>query len=141
MYIGISYGVKKQRHIKVDVLLIVLKEKQKLLLTILANIIFLVFALFVVRYGYDISQRILGFGQTSPALKIPMGIVYMATPIGMGLTAIRIVQQLIKQFKALFGKEEFEVVTEAERELDREDVKDNLEEAKDKMEATEDKMD
>lgn len=115
VYIGISYGAKKQRHIKVDVMLLLLKDKGKIVLNIVSNIIFLIFCIIVVRYGSDIAMKLLGFGQKSPALQIPMGFVYLATPIGMGLTAIRIIQNLIQQFKALFGKENDHVETEMER--------------------------
>ncbi|WP_096199029.1 TRAP transporter small permease [Bacillus sp. FJAT-45350] len=120
VYLGISYGVKKQRHIKVDVVLMLLKDRGKILLSIFANLIFLGFAIFVVIYGYGIASQILNLGQKSPALQIPMGYVYMATPIGMGLTAIRIVQQIVKQVQALRGKDEFDVRTEQERLLESE---------------------
>ena len=133
VYIGISYGVKKQRHLKVDVALLLLKNKGKIILNIIANLIFLVFAIFVVIYGYDIAQQLLGWGQTSPALKIPMGLVYMATPVGMALTAIRIIQQLVKQFMALLGKEEFEVKTEQDLILEKEVIEDNVDPARNKM--------
>lgn len=103
VYIGISYGVKKDRHIKVDVALLLLKEKGKIILTIIANLLFIVFAIFVIRYGYDIANQLLNFGQKSPANQIPMGLVYMATPVGMGLTLIRLIQNLIKHIKALRG--------------------------------------
>jgi len=134
VYIGISYGVKKQRHIKVDVLLLILKDKQKLIINIVANILFLTFAIFAVIYGYRISQQLLGFGQTSAGLKVPMGLVYMATPVGMGLTSIRIVQQLIKQFKALFGKGEFDIKTEQEKMIEVGEVQDEVEKARNKTE-------
>lgn len=101
VYIGISYGVKKDRHIKVDVALLLLKEKGKIILTIISNLLFIVFAVFVIRYGFDIASQLLNFGQKSPANQIPMGLVYMATPIGMGLTLIRLIQNLIKHIKAL----------------------------------------
>lgn len=113
VYIGISYGVKKDRHIKVDVVLLLLKDKGKIILSIISNLLVLFFALFVIRYGYDIASQLLGFGQKSPANQIPMGLVYMATPIGMGLTVIRLIQKLIKQIKALRG--DFVVDTEAEK--------------------------
>jgi TRAP-type C4-dicarboxylate transport system permease small subunit len=122
VYIGISYGVKKQRHIKVDVMLLLLKDKGKLILSTLANVLFLVFCLFVIRYGYDIATQLLQFGQKSPANKIPMGLVYMATPIGMGLTSIRIIQNIVNQVKAFLGKGEAEVKTERERLVEREGV-------------------
>lgn len=120
VYIGISYGVKKQRHIKVDVVLILLKDKMKIALTVVANLIFLAFAMYVIIYGYSIAEKLLAWGQTSPALGLPMGYVYLATPIGMSLTAFRIVQQLIKQLKSLFGEEQFEVKSEHELLLERE---------------------
>ncbi|PYZ92190.1 TRAP transporter permease DctQ [Salipaludibacillus keqinensis] len=133
VYIGISYGVKKQRHIKVDVMLLLLKDKGKIILNIISNVIFLSFAIFVVVYGYDISRQLLGWGQTSPALHIPMGFVYLATPVGMALTSIRIIQQMIKQFKALLGKEEFQVKTEKEAILENKEIQDQMDSAKNKM--------
>lgn len=115
VYIGISYGVKKQRHVKVDVLLLLLKQKGQIILNIIANLFFMAFAVFVVIYGYDIANQLLQFGQKSPANQIPMGLVYMATPIGMGLTIIRLIQNLIKLFMSLLGKGDFREETEAEQ--------------------------
>lgn len=112
VYIGISYGVKKDRHIKVDVALLLLKDRGKIILTIIANLLFIMFAIFVIRYGYDIASQLLVFGQKSPANQIPMGLVYMATPIGMGLTLIRLIQNLIKHIKALRGNYHAETETE-----------------------------
>jgi len=58
IYIGISYGVKKQRHISVDVILTVLSNKGKIFLTMFGNLVFLGFAIFVVIYGYDLSLKL-----------------------------------------------------------------------------------
>ncbi|WP_088105783.1 TRAP transporter small permease [Halalkalibacter urbisdiaboli] len=115
VYVGISYGVKKQRHIKVDLLLLAFKDKGRIILNIIANLLFLAFAIFVIRYGYDIASKLLAFGQRSPANQIPMGYIYMAAPVGMGLTALRLIQNLIKQFKALLGKGGTEIKTELEK--------------------------
>jgi TRAP-type C4-dicarboxylate transport system permease small subunit len=122
VYLGISYGVKKQRHIKVDIVLILLKDKWKIVLNIIANLIFLAFAVFVIIYGYSIADRLLSFGQTSPALQLPMGLVYLATPVGMGLTAFRLIQQLIQLIRTLFGNESFDVKTEQERLLENQEM-------------------
>ena len=103
VYIGISYGVKKQRHISVDIAFLLLKDRGKLILQMIANILFLVFAIFVVLYGYDTSAKLLEFGQKSPANQIPMGFVYLAAPVGMALAGIRIIQNLIVQFQSLFS--------------------------------------
>ncbi|MEH7245462.1 TRAP transporter small permease [Neobacillus niacini] len=105
VYLGISYGVKKQRHIKIDAVFLLLKDKGKIVLAIVGNLLFLAFAIFVLVYGYDIAMKLLTWGQTSPALHIPVGLVYLAGPVGMGLTAIRLLQQLFQQGKELFKKE------------------------------------
>ncbi|OIJ11551.1 TRAP transporter small permease protein [Anaerobacillus arseniciselenatis] len=115
VYIGISYGVKKQRHIKVDAFLLLFKEKGKLVFNIIANLLFLAFAIYVVIYGYTITERFLELGQKSPANQIPMGLIYLAAPFGMAITSIRLIQNLIKQIKTLFGKDDFTVKTELER--------------------------
>jgi TRAP-type C4-dicarboxylate transport system permease small subunit len=115
VYIGISYGVKKQRHINVDVVLLALNDKGKIILNMFAKLVFLAFAIFVVIYGYGLSMQLLGWGQTSPGLGIPMAYVYMAAPAGMLLTSIRLIQQLYMQIQTLRGKENFTVQTEAEK--------------------------
>ncbi|MFB5662300.1 TRAP transporter small permease [Alteribacillus sp. HJP-4] len=126
VYIGISYGVKKQRHIKVDVLLVLLKERGKIILGLIANLLFLGFAIFVIFVGYGVVEQQMGFGQTSPSLKVPMSLVYAATPVGMALTSFRIIQQMIKQVLALMGKREFKVKTEMDEVLESGEVQENL---------------
>ncbi|WP_411953990.1 TRAP transporter small permease [Alkalibacillus sp. S2W] len=121
VYIGISYGVKKQRHIKVDVLLILLKDKWKVVLSLFANLLFLIFAALVVYYGTDISRNLLELGQKSPALQVEMGLVYMAAPIGMGLTVIRLIQNMYNQVLMLLGKKSMDVADERERIVEEEE--------------------
>lgn len=129
VYMGISYGVKKQRHIKVDVLLLLFKDKGKVALNFAANFIFLLFALFVVVYGSSIAVYILGWGQTSPALSIPMGLVYLAAPVGMGAAAIRLIQQMVKQYTFLKGGQVNKEEVTADRMTDNYGVSDELEES------------
>ncbi|WP_082235407.1 TRAP transporter small permease [Halobacillus massiliensis] len=95
IYVGISYGVKKRRHISVDAMMLLFKDKAKIYFSILANVLFLVFCGFVVFYGSGIVSQLLAFGQTTPALQIPTAIVYAAPPVGMGLAGIRLIQNII----------------------------------------------
>lgn len=99
VYIAISYGVKQQRHISVDALQLVLKQRGKHVLAIIANGFFLLFALLMLVYGTKNAVALLTYGQSTPATQIPMGLVYLAAPVGMGLTAIRLIQQLIYLFQ------------------------------------------
>ena len=105
VYLGISYAVKTERHMRIDVLHLVLKDKGKAILGIIGNLVFLAFAVFAIVYGSQISMKLLTWGQTSPALSIPVGLVYLAGPVGMGLTAIRLIQQLVQHTRFFTGKE------------------------------------
>jgi TRAP-type C4-dicarboxylate transport system permease small subunit len=105
VYMGISLGAKKKRHMSVDVVSLAFKDKGKIILSMIGNLLFLAFALFVSINGYQVTMKLLTWGQSSPALNIPVGLVYLAGPIGMGLTAIRLLQQLFHQIKRLVDKE------------------------------------
>lgn len=101
VYIGVSYAVKKQKHIKIDVLLLILQGKSKMLLQIIGSFVFLLFSTLMLIYGSKITFQLLSWGQSTPALGIPMGFVYLATPVGLGLTTIRLIQRLRTQFQTL----------------------------------------
>ena len=61
------------------------------------------FAVFLVRYGWMVSSRMLTQGQLSPMLKLPTGMVYMLIPIGVALMAV---YYTIHTFENLKDKEE-----------------------------------
>jgi TRAP-type C4-dicarboxylate transport system permease small subunit len=105
VYLGVSYAVKQDRHMRIDVVFLALKGKMKIVLAMAGNLMFLFFAVFALIYGYEITMKLLTWGQLSPALKIPVGFVYLAGPVGMGLTAIRLIQNLVSQAKHLASKE------------------------------------
>ena len=97
IYIGVSYGVKKGRHLGVDAFSDLFQEKGKIILAIIANFCFLVFSAIVVYFGFDIVLRIT---RESAALQLPMGWVYAAPVAGMILTMLRLLQRILHQIKA-----------------------------------------
>ena len=105
IYIGISYGVKEQKHVRIDAFLLLLNQKGQMILNFIVNLLFMAFAIFVIIYGTEIASQLLQFGQRSAAIQIPMGYVYMATPIGMGLTLIRLIQNQVSIVRSLMHKE------------------------------------
>ncbi|WP_010531974.1 TRAP transporter small permease [Lentibacillus jeotgali] len=98
IYIGVSYGVKKQKHLGVDAFAMLFEKTGKIVIGIIANICFLIFAVVITVYGVEIVTKIT---RESAALQLPMGWVYAAPAVGMFLTVIRLVQNLIKQFQAI----------------------------------------
>lgn len=99
--IGISYGVRTNRHISVDVLATILSKKKAAFLSVLADILFFIFSVTVIMYGIEVVQRIIRMGQSSPALEIPMAWVYSSLPIGFFLVSIRLLQSITRKVKCI----------------------------------------
>ncbi|WP_068803196.1 TRAP transporter small permease [Thauera phenolivorans] len=100
-YIGVSYAVKRSAHIRVEAATMFLPERVKRYVILLSHLAFLVFAVMVVKEGYTLSMKIFKFGQTSPALGIPMGYIYLAPTVGFLLTFFRLLQNIVASIKEL----------------------------------------
>ncbi len=108
IYLGISYGAKIMKHIKIDAALGLFPKAARPYVVILGDILFLVFAIFIVYTSWGVVQKQIKLGQTSPALHVPMWIVYLAPTVGFALTTIRQIQTLIYRFKCLKQGDETE---------------------------------
>ncbi|KGR77934.1 TRAP transporter small permease [Ureibacillus sinduriensis] len=108
VYIGISYGVKRAKHVRVEAILSILKRRGKFVINQIANVLFLYFAIYATYYGFSIVNTIQTTGQTAPALGISMSIMYLGMPIGMLLTIIRLVQRIIYETKVFLAGKEIE---------------------------------
>ena len=108
IYIGISYGCKLRKHIKIDAALNLFPKKVRPYIVVLGDILFIVFAVYIVYTGtvYSLSQ--MQYNMRSPALKIPNEFVYMSTVVGFGLAVIRQIQTIVYRVKCLKNGEEFE---------------------------------
>lgn len=106
VYIGISYGVKKAKHIRVEALLAILGRKGKYIINMVAYSLFLVFAVYALYYGFSIYGIIGGSGQKAPSLGISMSIMYLGMPVGMLLTCIRLIQRMYFETKMFKNNEE-----------------------------------
>lgn len=101
IYLGISYGAKVMRHIKIDAGLYMFPKKMRRAVVICGDVIFLIFAITVVVYASKLTQRQIMLEQESPAMGIPMYLIYIAPAVGFGLTAVRQVQTIFFRIKHL----------------------------------------
>ena len=101
VYLGIPYGCKVMRHIKIDAGLYLFPKAIRRHVVILGDIIFLCFAIAIVYYAWGLEMKQIKFGQLSPAMQIPMWIPYGAPLVGFFLTAIREIQTIIYRVKHL----------------------------------------
>lgn len=100
IYIGISYGVKMDKHVAVDAVYSYMPKGVKKYYAMVAYALFLLFAVAIVYYGVTVVGMQISSGQVSPAMGLPMQYVYVAPVVGMVLTVIRLVQKIIEAAKA-----------------------------------------
>ncbi len=100
IYFGASYAVKMRRHLKVDAVLLLFRARGRFYMMLISNVLFLLFCVVIGYYGTDIVY-IMQFVkvQISPAVGIPMALVYAAVPLGSVLMVIRLVQDTILLLK------------------------------------------
>ncbi len=106
VYMGIPYGCKIMRHIKIDAGLYLFPKKMRKFVVIFGDIIFFAFALVIVYFAWGLEQKQIMFGQLSPAMQIPMWIPYGAPFVGFMLTAVRQLQTIIYRCKHLAEADE-----------------------------------
>lgn len=102
-YLGVSYAVKTKAHICVEAAVAKLPVVARSWSRIVAHIIFIVFAALVVKEGYALTLKIFSFGQTSSALGLPMGWIYLAPTTGFGLVIFRLLQEIYKEVGVMRG--------------------------------------
>ncbi|MCI8398634.1 MAG: TRAP transporter small permease [Oscillibacter sp.] len=100
IYIGISYGVKMDKHVAVDAVYAYMPKGVKKYYAMVAYALFTIFAVLVIYYGVTVVGMQITSGQVSPAMGLPMQYVYVAPVVGMVLTVIRLVQKIIEAAKA-----------------------------------------
>lgn len=80
--IGAAYTTGQKRHLAIDLLVMKLSGKRKLLVELFIQIAITAFAVIVLIYGGSVlTIQTLAAGQLTPALGIEMGYVYFCLPI------------------------------------------------------------
>ncbi|KUO48805.1 MAG: hypothetical protein APF76_18160 [Desulfitibacter sp. BRH_c19] len=105
IYAGAALGVKDDQHIRVEAVNLLLPKMAQKWLRFFADSIWLIFSIYIMIQGFEIYSVLLKSGQTSPTLRIPMGMVYGIIPIGFLLMSIRLIQSLWKMWiKEIYNK-------------------------------------
>ncbi|MFT0849293.1 TRAP transporter small permease [Achromobacter sp. F4_2707] len=100
-YIGVACAVKRNAHICVEAAVTKLPALYQRYAAILSHLLFIVFAVLVMKEGYALTVKIFSFGQKSSSLGIPMGWIYLAPTVGFGLVILRLLQRIAIEIKTL----------------------------------------
>ena len=92
VFLGIGAGAKRNAHFLVEVLRLILPERARKYLRVFTSLFVAAFMAILIVYSRTLIGRIMGMGQTSPSIGMPIWIVYIAIPVGCALMAIRTMQ-------------------------------------------------
>lgn len=93
-WIGVSWGVYKRVHIRIDVLHQRLSEKFTGILYILGDLSILIFSYYAITLSIPVIQNALSYGATTAALRVNRAYFLIAIPLGFSLVVIRTLQAL-----------------------------------------------
>lgn len=99
VYTGASLAIKRKRHVRVELVDIYIKSNLKKYIFILNDLIMIGLLLLVGHAGLKISLTTFEMEQLSPALGIPMYLVYGIIPLTFFIGAIRALQVLIQEVR------------------------------------------
>ena len=115
IFIGVAIGVRKNQHIGVDAIIRFLPHRLKLASEVLLNLIGVVVIGILIFNSFEFIQHTREYEQLSPAMRIPMYIPYIAMPVGLSLSIIHFIHNIIKLFtipdqpeQALYSSEHIE---------------------------------
>ena len=92
VFISSSLGVQKSAHIRVTAHIDLLPKKAKLLLSILTDIIWIIFNIVVIQQGYKLIDQMATLPLRSAAMMWDMRFIFILIPLGFLLQTIRILQ-------------------------------------------------
>ena len=99
IWLGMSIGLKDDKHIQVAMLYNFVKGRPSKVLKIIVTILCIVMCAALVYYGGKYTQNALNRGTLSAALRMPLWFVYLALPFSSFVTGVRYVYQLYMQLK------------------------------------------
>lgn len=104
--LGISIATRQKAHLGIDIFVSMAPEKLQRALEILSASMMILMYVFLVLVSILFIQNAVKTGNVSPMLRIPFYQIYLALPIGFGLSAVRGIQVLLGVIKGRDEKEE-----------------------------------
>lgn len=99
IWVGLSYGVKKSKHIRVEIIKYHLNAKGKKIIEMIATLIWMAFGIFLFYRAGIVMTKVYSSGQLAPATHLPMWLPYASVFVGVGLMLIRLLQKVFIDIK------------------------------------------
>lgn len=99
VYMGAAHAALRGRHIRVEAHLLLLNDRTRRVLRLLADGIWVWFNYIIVREGITVVHSMIIYPYESPALGWQMAYVYTIVPISFSLMSLRIIQHYVREFQ------------------------------------------
>lgn len=94
VWIGASYGIRLQRHLRIEAFRDLFSDVGKKVLDTISILVWFVLALSLAILGTQLVLSSLKNGQLTPAMQLPMWIPFLAIPLGSAGMVLRLLQQI-----------------------------------------------
>jgi len=95
-FTGVSYGVRKARHIRMGAFLDAMPPKMEKTFLIIISFVSAVVMAIMTWFSYQYLMNAMQMGHMTPALRVPKWTFYVIIPIGFGLACIQYLRTIIK---------------------------------------------
>lgn len=103
-WIGASNGVKKGTHIRILILVDLLKEKGRNIMMLIVDTIWFLFTILLIRYGVEMIKLAHTFHRVTPALDIPISFNDFSVVLGGFCMALGLVSVILTRITTVFAK-------------------------------------
>ncbi len=103
-FLSLSFCLKRKSSIRIDMLLVHLPRWVQKLNLALIEIVMLVFFAYMLKGAVNVTIGMIRSGQSSPALELPMYLIYGSAAVGFLLAIIRTLQNMTGLFFRSPGK-------------------------------------
>jgi C4-dicarboxylate transporter DctQ subunit len=97
VFVGAVITLRHDEHVKVDLLPLVLKNRARLVVQVVATLLTLLYLGLIGGYGWLLLFEPASRDTITPALKLPLWVVYFALPLGFTLMFLRTLEVLFRQ--------------------------------------------
>ncbi|MGA9476746.1 MAG: TRAP transporter small permease [Desulfobacterales bacterium] len=95
-FTGVSYGVRKARHIRMGAFLDAMPPQMEKVFIIVISIVSAFVMAIMTWFSYKYLINAMDMGHMTPALRVPKWTFYVIIPIGFGLACIQYIRTIIK---------------------------------------------
>lgn len=97
-FVGLSYGVRRGRHIRMGAFLEIMSPKVEKVFIIFISLISAGVMFYMANAAYEYLIHSMQRAHETPALRLPVWVFYIITPIGFALAGIQYLRTIIKNF-------------------------------------------